>query len=171
MPSIVISYRRSDSRAATYHIAEKLSAHFGDDNIFLDIDKIPYGIDYRDHIKKIITAGDIVLVMIGRDWLNEENRKRLDDPDDPVRTEVQMVWEAHVPLIPVLVDGARMPEAKNLPEPLRKLAFHNAAEVSPGRDFKTHMDRLIRFIDHLVDTTGAGDLFAAGFLAGLARDV
>jgi hypothetical protein len=157
MPRVAISYRRSDAASAAGRIAEKLVARFGKDDVFLDIDRIPPGTPFREHIKTIITGSDLLLAVIGRHWLDRTNKKRLNDPEDLVRIEIQTALELGIPVIPVLVDDAPMPLAKNLPGPLKKLINLNVAVVDPGRDFHGHADRLGRWIETLVQERAARD--------------
>jgi hypothetical protein len=150
MPTIAISYRRADSAGTSGRIFDRLVAHYGDGSIFMDVDDIPFGVDFRDHIRDVLSKSDLVLAVIGPRWFSDGNENRINDDKDPVRVEIQTAFERQIPLIPVLVDGARMPSADHLPDGLKDLAFRNAAEVAPGRDFRVHIDRLIRSIDKLI---------------------
>ena len=150
MPRIAISYRRTDSPGTTLRIVEQLVAQLGKDNVFVDIDSIPLSVDFRGHIRETIARSDVVLAIIGPHWLNKKNRKRLEDPGDFVRVEMETALELGIPLIPVLVDYARMPPAGTLPASLRQVIYSNAAEVDPARDFHVHVERLMRSIDDLL---------------------
>jgi TIR domain-containing protein len=149
MPKIVISYRRADSGVITGRIRDRLAQHYGDDCIFLDIDNIPYGVDFRKNIADALAKNDLLLAVIGPDWLGTAptGPSRIHDQDDPVRIEVETALQRGIPTIPVLVGGAGMPKAEELPDTLKSLSLHNAAEVDSGRDFHAHMDRLIRSMD------------------------
>src|ERR1700730_2061342 len=147
MPSIVVSYRRADSAGTAGRIFDELVPHFGRENVFMDIDNIPLGIDYRHHIKDILCRTGILLVIIGPRWLSE---RLLYEEEDFVRIEIQTALENKVIVIPVLVDYAKMPNGGDLPESIREISFLNAAEVSPGRDFHVHMERLIHSIQSIL---------------------
>jgi hypothetical protein len=149
MPKIVISYRRVDSGVITGRIRDRLAQHYGDDCIFMDIDNIPYGVDFRKNVADALAKNDLLLAVIGPDWLGTAptGPGRIHDQDDPVRIEVETALQRGIPTIPVLVGGASMPKAEELPDTLKSLSFHNAAEVDSGRDFHAHMDRLIRSMD------------------------
>src|SRR5262249_28534507 len=147
MPTIVISYRRADAAGTAGRMFDRLKAHFGDGSVFMDIDRIPAGANFRQHIKGILTSSDIVLAIIGPRWMGDGGRRRISDDGDLVRFEVETALEEGIPLIPVLVDHATMPATRDLPDSLREIADLNAAEVSPGRDFHVHMYRLIRSIE------------------------
>jgi len=157
MPKIVISYRRADSGVITGRIRDRLAQHYGDGSIFMDIDNIPFGMDFRKHIADALANNDLLLAVIGPDWLGPSSPGlppgppprlgRIHDQDDPVRIELETALQRGIPTIPVLVGGASMPKADDLPDTLKGLSFHNAAEVDSARDFHSHMDRLIRSID------------------------
>src|SRR6266699_3821868 len=149
MPKIIISYRRADSGVITGRIRDRLAQHYGDDSVFMDIDNIPFGMDFRKNIADALAKNDILLAVIGPDWLGAASSGpgRIHDQDDPVRIEVETALQRGIPTIPVLVGGAEMPKADDLPDTLKSLSFHNAAEVDSARDFHSHMDRLIRSID------------------------
>src|SRR5262245_8502554 len=152
MSRIIISYRRADSAAISGRIFDRLASHYGDDAVFMDIDKIPFGTDFRDHIREVLAGGDILLAIIGPDWLGKasDGTSRVMDEADPVRVEIESALRQKTRIIPVLVDGASMPSVADLPDALRDLAYLNAAPIDVGRDFRTHMDRLIRSIDDVL---------------------
>jgi hypothetical protein len=170
MPTIVISYRRADTSAIAGRIFDRLAAHYGEDSVFMDIDDIPFGIDFRDHIQETLQRTDIVLAVIGPNWLGlgADGAARMQDKTDPVRVEIETALGRKTPIIPVLVDGARMPPSADLPGEFGNFAFLNAAEVATGRDFSTHMQRLIGAIDR---TTTGGAAPASGATAAPATAV
>jgi hypothetical protein len=148
MPKIVISYRRADSGVITGRIRDRLAQHYGDDCIFMDIDNIPYGVDFRKNIADALAKNDLLLAVIGPDWLGTAptGPRRIHNQDDPVRIEVDCAAARH-PDNSRAAGGASTPKAEELPDTLKSLSFHNAAEVDSGRDFHAHMDRLIRSTD------------------------
>lgn len=147
MPRIFISYRRSDSITITGRMYDRLVEAFGEDHVFKDVDDIPVGVDFRAVLNREVSSADVLLVVIGKEWLNardEQGRRRLDDPNDFVRIEVEHGLSRRAMLvIPVLVHGATMPSADDLPESLRELAFRNAAIVRDDPDFRRDIGRLI----------------------------
>ena len=147
MPRIFISYRRADSGAITGRIFDKLQPHFGDRNVILDIDSIPYGVDFKKIVESEIKLCDAFIAIIGKKWARDGERWRLNEKNDLVRLEVEAALARGIPLIPVLVEGAVMPGLDDLPESIRPLADRNAAEVDVGRDFHMHVDRIIRSLD------------------------
>jgi len=151
MPTIVISYRRSDSSAIAGRIFDRLAAHYGKNSVFMDIDNIPFGIDFRVHIREVLLHTDVVIAVIGANWLgiSHAGTARMHEKADPVRVEIETALERKTPIIPVLVDGAKMPQSADLPPEFDNFAFLNAAEVATGRDFSIHMDRLISAIDRI----------------------
>ena len=159
MPHIAISYRRADSAAITGHIFDELSRHFGEDDVFIDIDKIPFGKDFRDAIVDALKKATVLVVIMGPRWLGTDDagRSRILERTDPVRVEVETAFKQGLPVIPVLVEGARMPGEADLPKTLRKLPYLNACDVVSGRDFRNHMDRLQRILEDFVTTPPAAE--------------
>src|SRR5271163_2713968 len=120
MPRITISYRRDDSGAITGRIFDRLVGYYGRESVFRDIDNIPLGVDFRQQINSILDQSDIVLAIVGPQWIGPRRGKsRLDNVADPVRLEIEAVLRRDVPLIPVLVARAPMPRADELPEGVR----------------------------------------------------
>jgi hypothetical protein len=149
MAKIFLSYRREDSAAAAGRIHDHLRAHFGPDAVFRDIDNIPFGVDFREHIDAAVGRSDVVLVVIGRHWAGgTDDHRRTDDPRDFVRIEVESALKRKIPVIPILIDHTKMPSEADLPPSLAELAFRNAIEVDQGRDFEHHVNRLVHGIDH-----------------------
>jgi hypothetical protein len=150
---IFLSYRRADSADVTGRIYDRLAAHFGEPAIFKDVDSIPPGIDFKEHLEKAVGRCKIFLVVIGDRWLEttgSSQSNRLQDPRDFVRIEVEAALNRNIPIIPLLVRGALMPEEEKLPPSLRKLVYRNAILIRPDPDFHRDMDRLIAAIsDHV----------------------
>jgi hypothetical protein len=115
----------------------------------MDIDNIPFGLDFREQIGLAARNAKILLVIIGPKWLalSADGHSRISDTEDPVRVEVETALQHNIVVIPVLVSGAMMPTPEELPSTLRELSFRNATEVDSGRDFHQHMDRLIRAME------------------------
>ena len=156
MPRITISYRRDDSDVITGRIFDRLSAHYGRETVFRDIDSIPLGVDFRKHVNSVIDVTDIMVAVVGPKWIGPRpGQSRLDNAADPVRVEVDAALRKGVPLIPVLVLRAQMPRADQLPPILEDFAYRNAARIDAGQDFDTHMARLIRAIDNLLEANTA----------------
>jgi hypothetical protein len=110
----------------------------------MDIDSNPIGVDYRAHIDDSLRRCDILLAVIGQDWLGggEVGTRRIDDPSDLVRLEVTSALTRGIRVVPLLVDDTEMPSAEELPEDLRGLKFRQAFRVDSGVDFHHHLDRL-----------------------------
>jgi hypothetical protein len=160
MANVFISYRRSDSAAIAGRIRDRLAEYYGADAIFMDIDSIPLGIDFRQQIQEAITKNDLVLALIGPKWIGSKKAgaTRISDYKDLIRIEIETALNHGIPLIPVVVGGATMPRGSALPDSLQKLSFLNAAEVDDGRDFHQHVDRLIRAMDRLLTERKLGSL-------------
>ena len=137
-------FRRDNSAGFAGRIYDRLKMSLGRDNVFIDVDNIPAGRDFVEVLTERVGRCDALVALIGRNWLasaDKDNRRRLDDPDDFVRIEIEAALERNVPVIPVLVDGAAMPQANDLPEGLKKLARRQGIEISHNR-FDSDAERL-----------------------------
>lgn len=146
---IFISYRREDNPDAAGRIYDRLSSHFGHQSVFFDIDSVPLGVDFRQHIDEVVSQCDVLLAVIGDNWIaiDDNGRPRLESSDDFVRIEVETAMKRSIPVIPVLVGNAKVPLVEELPSTIKELVYRNAAEVRSGTAFKGHMDRLIEGIE------------------------
>jgi TIR domain len=130
---IFVSYRRTDSAGTAGRLADRLSRHFGPGRVFRDIDSIEAGEDFEQAIGQALRAASAVLIVIGPRWLEasaHDGSRRIDDPLDYVRREIEIALSMPTPVIPVLVDGAGLPAGELLPESIRELTKRNAAELS-----------------------------------------
>jgi hypothetical protein len=110
----------------------------------MDFDSIPAGVDFREHIRRAIDRSHVVIALIGPNWLGDKTGFRgIDNPDDFVRFEISLALARCIPVIPVLVNDAKMPEAEELPADLKELAFRNALPLDSGLDFHSHAERLV----------------------------
>src|SRR5437867_11273906 len=121
---IAISYRRADSAAITGRVYDRLESEFGRDSVFMDFDSIPYGVDFREHIRDALRKAEVLVVMIGPGWTGRTviAQTRLHDPGDFVRLEIAEALQRDIPVIPVLIDHTPMPTADSLPEEIRPFA-------------------------------------------------
>lgn len=149
MANIFISYRRDDSMAVTGRIFDRLKSHFGSESVFIDIDGIPLGVDFRQYLNDAVSKCNVLLAIIGENWLqtDQNGKRRLDDPADFVRVEIEAALARNIPVIPVLVSRMPMPSVDQLPPTLAKLVYRNATHVDPGTDFELHIQRLIQGLD------------------------
>lgn len=152
---IAISYRREDSLPVAGRLYDRLQAEFGRGNVFMDFDSIPYGVDFRDHIKQMIDRSKVLVAMIGPDWTGRRRQRgrRIDDPTDFVRLEIAYALERNLPIIPILVSNTRMPRPEELPKDIEALAFRNALNLDAGIDFHHHAERLVTAINRLLITS------------------
>ena len=136
MPDIFLSYRRQDSSSATGRLADRLEEHFGPGRVFRDHDSISPGADFTEAIRRAINTSTVMLAVIGPDWLDardDRGRRRLEQPGDFVRQEIETALKAGVPVVPVLVEGAKMPSRDALPKAIAELWRVNAIELSESR--------------------------------------
>lgn len=149
MPKVFISYRREDSSGHVGRLQERLRSELGRKKIFVDVDSIRPGSDFAQTIEKSVNTADVVLIVIGKEWTfakNEDGTRRLDNPDDYVRKEVVKALMSRAKVLPVLVNGTKMPSPDDLPEPLKPLATMSAIEL---RDTRWDAD-----VKHLIQNLG-----------------
>ncbi|MDQ3157134.1 MAG: TIR domain-containing protein [Actinomycetota bacterium] len=142
---IFISYRRQDSAYPAGWLYDRLAERFGPKQVFKDIDSIELGDDFIDVITDAVGSCDVLLALIGRKWLRISGPgrvRRLDEPNDFVRLEIEAALERKVMLIPILVDGATMPRSEELPPSISTLVRRHALELSPNR-FRADTDHLL----------------------------
>jgi hypothetical protein len=152
--NVFISYRRSDSEGYAGRLYDRLSAHLGPGNVFMDVDTIEPGVDFAREIEAAVNSCDVLLAIIGPQWLTVKDRQgklRLQDSQDYVRLEIAAALERGIRVIPTLIQGASMPHSSALPENLKPLARRNAIELSSTR-FHTDVDKLIRAIERAIET-------------------
>jgi hypothetical protein len=152
MSRIFISYRRADSAEWAGKIFNSLSIRYGENLIFRDVDSIPLGTDYHTPIEQELASSFAILVLIGPDWLNEENRRRLHNADDVLRNEIAGALSGSGTVIPVLVGGANVPRADALPDPLKTLVSLQMLTLRDD-EWGTGIDTLVERLRVLVGPT------------------
>ena len=146
-PNVFISYRRDDSQDVVGRIYDKLVAAFSPEQVIRDIDSLLIGRPFPEALNDAVSQSEVVLVIIGKNWLtasNSDGARRLDDAGDFVRMEIERALAAGKHVVPVLVSNASMPLAKDLPDSIRSLVNQHGIQVRPDPDFHGDMDRLIR---------------------------
>jgi len=147
---IFISYRREDNPAWARLVHNRLSQHFSQSEIFMDVDTIEPGVDFIKAIEGSVGSCDVLIAVIGVHWLSAvdpQGGRRLDNAEDYVRLEIATALRREIRVIPVLVDGAKMPEVRELPDDLRSLVRRNALQLSQDR-FRSDSELLITAVDH-----------------------
>jgi len=152
MNGIFISYRRDDAPGYAGRLYDRLAAHFGIERVFMDVQGIEPGVDFFEAIERALGSCEILIVLIGKDWLATDSagRRRLDDPADFVRLETVTALSRGIRVVPVLVEGAQMPRADQLPTDLLPLARRQAVELSHKQWDATGAD-LIRTLEKILD--------------------
>jgi uncharacterized membrane protein YeaQ/YmgE (transglycosylase-associated protein family) len=154
-PGVFISYRRQDTQHLAGRLYDRLRDHFGKERVFMDVDSIEPGLDFGEVIDKAVRSSGVMLVLIGEKWLtstDKQGRRRLDNPDDYVRLELEATLNRQVRVIPVLVEGATMPSSQELPASLASFSRRNALEMSHTR-FDDDAHRLIDIVQRALTTT------------------
>ena len=163
MSGIFVSYRRSDSQGEAGRLFDDLVPLFGEHTVFMDVSAIEAGRDFRKAIEEGVTTCGVLLVMMGPEWLNakdDSGARRLDNPADFVRIETAAALRRDIPVIPVLVRGAKMPSAEQLPDDLKDLSYRNCVELTHAR-WRSDIQLLVEALNRLL-----GDTSQAGTIAG-----
>lgn len=144
---IFISYRREDSKYQADRIYNGLCEIVSPDNVFMDIDSIPLGANFRNTLKGWVDSCDILLALIGKDWIASADPatggRRLDNPSDFVRIEISEALSRGIPVVPIILDDAPFPDVELLPDEMKELVDRQA-EFIEFRTFDADVDRLIR---------------------------
>lgn len=146
MGIIFINYRREETAGEARALYNDLVALLGSERVFMDVDNIALGRDFRQVLHEYLDKCEIVLALIGRDWAEVKDAKgqrRLDQPHDFVRQEIATALQRNVAVTPVLLQGACMPTAEILPEDLKGLAFRNGFELS-HQSWQSNVHELVR---------------------------
>jgi hypothetical protein len=147
--AIFISYRRSDSEGESGRLSDVLSHRFSEQAVFMDVDAIRPGRDFRVAIEESIQGCAVLLVVIGPDWLEARGttgQRRLNEANDYVRLEIAAALGRDIPVIPVLIRGARMPVAEELPKEISELAYRNGVTLTHSR-WKSDLQVLIQALE------------------------
>lgn len=160
---IFISYRRTDSADVAGRIYDRLTSAFGETNVFKDVDNMPVGTDFAEHIRNVIPTCKVFMALVGPTWLDVRDtfgNRRIGQADDLVRIEIERaLLTPNLVVIPVLVGHAELPKESELPSSIRGLVAKNAASVRQDPDFNRDISRLIegvrRALDRKVVNTGS----------------
>jgi hypothetical protein len=160
---IFVSYRRSDTPDVSGRIYDALADHFGADTVFKDVDDIPLGVNFARYLEDKVQQCSVMLIVIGSNWLNvtdERGERRLEQVGDFVRIEVRNALSRDIPIVPLLVQEAVMPQESELPAELAMLSLYNGMRIRPDPDFHRDMERLVAQIEGYVRAESAAEVSA-----------
>jgi len=149
---IFICYRREETAGQAGRLYDRLSARFGKDHVFMDVDSTGFGVDFTQKVIGDLSECNVLLALIGRNWsaiTDNKEARRLDNPDDFVRVEIEIALQRGISVIPVLVDGAVVPQADKLPPSLEPLTRRQACELR-HTSFQSDVTRLIADINAVI---------------------
>lgn len=150
---IFVSYRRQDASGEAGRLVDHLQEVFGDDSVFLDVETIEAGLDFIQAIEKALSSCKVLIAMIGPHWANMKDPQgnlRLFNKDDFIRIEISAALKRDIRVIPVLVNGAMMPNPEDLPEDLQALTRRHAQELSSSR-WKYDSDQLTSVLSKIIE--------------------
>ncbi len=170
---IFVGYRRDDTADVAGRICDALSVAFGDAQVFKDVDSMPVGADFAAHIRAVLPKCRVFLALLGPNWLDaraSSGARRLDDPSDLVRVEIETALRtSKLLVVPVLINGAGMPTEAELPEAMRPLVRRHAAILRRDPDFHNDISRLVSALrEHVL--TGRLNLQTLGGAARVAAN-
>ena len=152
---VFLSYRREDSAGYAGRVQDRLAQEFGRDLLFMDVDTIPLGVNFATVLHNEVAKCEVLLAVIGAHWLDardDAGNRRLDDPNDFVRIEIGAALQRNIPVIPILLDGAKVPKANQLPKDLEELSLRNGLDVRHA-SFHNDIDKLVQSLKgQLADT-------------------
>ena len=167
---IFISYRRDDSRYQARMIYEAFLRRMPRENVFMDIDTIPLGVNFVKVLEGWVEQCEVLLVLMGVGWANSTDpktgKRRLDNPKDFVRVEIRGALTRDIPVVPVMLDGAEIPDEAQLPDDIKGLLSRNA-EFVEYRNFDADVQRLLKKLGVGVS---AKQTAAPATIAGTLRD-
>lgn len=147
--SIFVNYREKDTLADLETLGFRLRTHFGQDTVFIARGCVELGLDWEQRIERAARLCEVMLVLIGPKWLtiaDEDGNRRLDDPGDLLRREIETALERGIPIIPVLVRGAHVPREEDLPDSLSKLRKRQGRPIQEGR-WEQDTEELIKGVE------------------------
>jgi len=144
MSQIFISYRRDDTGGYARAIYQHLVAHFGPSMVFMDLESMQPGLDFPSQLEQGISSAKLMLVLIGKDWTGNRDASgaRINDQSDFVRQEVVRGLQREIPVVPILLGNASLPQDGELPDELKPLTRRHAITVTHPR-FVADMEPVI----------------------------
>jgi hypothetical protein len=149
MRNVFLSYRRSDSRYMTGRLYDRMAVEFGGDHVFRDTDSIPLAVDFRQVIEEELARCDVFVTMVGPRWLDAadaDGNRRLDDPEDFVRVEIEAALARGGPILVARVDDTAMPPRDRLPQSLARLVTFPDLPLRSDPMFHSDATRMIEAV-------------------------
>ena len=154
---VFIAYRQTDSVAYAGRLGERLIARFGSGQVFKDVESLAPGQDFVEIVRDRLLRAAVMVVIIGPNWIRD---RRIDNPEDLHREEIRTALERQIPVIPVLVGGAQMPRADELPEDIRKLHRLQAVEI-PDKRWEDGMRDVVKAVERALEQSPRRQAFVA----------
>lgn len=155
---VFLCYRRQDTQGHTGRLRDRLAGIYGSEGVFMDVDDVPIGIDFVDYIEEVLSTVALMVVLIGPSWLttpDRRGRRKLDQSDDLVRGEIASALKRKIPVIPVLVEDAIMPDSDDVPKDIRGLTRRNAIELTHRR-WDSDVQRVLLAVEKLMKAKSGG---------------
>ena len=151
---VFISYRRTDAAPYAGRLYDYLAQYIGEQRVLMDVDSIEPGADWVEAIEQAVTSCEVLLALIGPQWLNAtdpEGRRRIDDPHDYIRLQIETALRNNLFVVPILIEGSRFPRAQDLPADIGDLVRRQALTLSSDT-FRQDADRLVSVLSNVLQT-------------------
>ena len=171
---VFISYRREDTSGQAGRLYDALADKLGAENVFMDVDTIDIGVEFKHAIEAAVSSCDVLFVMIGPRWLtaaDSRGERRLSRTDDYVRLEVETALGRNIRVVPALVAGAAMPVSDDLPGTLSALTLRNAVEMADGPRWQYDVSRLMNLLERIRAGESQAEAAPPIDMAALASDL
>lgn len=152
---VFLCYRTDDALDLSGRLYDRLALAYGADRVFRDTDSMPAGVEYKQHILEQVSRSCVLIVVIGPHWLSikdEDGSRKLEEPRDILRAEIATALKREIPIIPVFVHGATMPQEEELPEDIRSLVGWQGIDLH-HKHWREGVERLIKELDRIMGRT------------------
>ncbi|MBZ0288600.1 MAG: toll/interleukin-1 receptor domain-containing protein, partial [Anaerolineae bacterium] len=147
---IFLSYRRADHPDFVERIRDWFAWKYGRDSVFMDFDTIPPFTRFADFIREKVHECDVLVAIIGPNWLDLLNQRMNDSEEDYVRVEIRLALEEGKPIAPICIKGAQSPRRRELPPDLQPMMDYNVAQLNAGRHFLDNIERTVEGVEQLL---------------------
>ncbi len=152
--TLFVNYRRADDKVFVELLRTHFMFRYRQDNVFMDFDTIPPFADFAEFIKDRVRASDVLVMMIGKNWLKLLKDKEANGEPDYVRMELEEALKHNIPIAPILIQGAQLPDKADVPESLQPIWSLNIPSIGEGRDLLNNIGYIMGGFERAVREKG-----------------
>ncbi|MCL4253856.1 MAG: formylglycine-generating enzyme family protein [Anaerolineae bacterium] len=152
--TLFVNYRRADDKVFVELLRTHFMFRYGQDNVFMDFDTIPPFADFAEFIKDRVRASDVLVMMIGKNWLKLLKDKEAKGEPDYVRMELEEALKHNIPIAPILIQGAQLPDKNDVPASLQPIWSLNIPAINEGRDLLNNIGYIMQGFERAVSEKG-----------------